>query len=194
MNIIKAAILLTLAPLSACLGPSDVPPPLEGARIGGPFTLIGETGKEVRDTDFAGKYRLIYFGYSFCPDVCPADVQRLMLGYSALERHNATKATQLQPLFITVDPERDTPAVLTTFTNAFHPKLIGLTGTAGQIAAVAKEYAVVYQKAKGATPQTYLMDHSRTAVLFDPKGAPLALIPQDGKPEIIAAELARWIK
>ncbi len=194
MNILKSTILLSLAVLTACTVATDGPPPLEGARIGGPFTLISETGKTVHDTDYAGKYRLIYFGYSFCPDICPADVQRLMLGFSALEQHDAGKASKVQPLFITVDPERDTPDVLTTFTSAFHPKLIGLTGSAAQIATVAKEYAVVYQKAKGATPETYLVDHSRTAILFDPKGAPLALIPQDGRPEAIAAELARWIK
>jgi protein SCO1 len=130
----------------------------------------------------------------FCPDVCPADVQRLMLGFKQLETENPKAAAKIQPLFITVDPERDTPAVLTTYTNAFHPRLIGLTGTADQIAKVAKEYAVAYEKQPGQTPSTYLVDHSRTAILFGPDGAPLALIPQDGKPDAIAAALARWAK
>jgi protein SCO1 len=194
MNKVKATLLLPLALLVGCHSPSPEIPPLAGARIGGPFSLVSETGKPVNETDFAGQYRLIYFGYTFCPDVCPVDVQRLMLGFRRLEAEDAATASNIQPLFITVDPMRDTPAVLTTFTNAFHPRLIGLTGTEAQIAAVAKAYAVVYQKAKGASPGSYLVDHSRTAILFDPKGAPLALISQDGTPEKIASELGRWVK
>jgi protein SCO1 len=194
MNTVKALIFPLLLFAGGCHAPRAETAPLDGARIGGPFTLVSETGNSVSDRDFAGQYRLIYFGYTFCPDVCPADVQRLMLGFKQLESENPKAAAKIQPLFITVDPERDTPAVLTTYTNAFHPRLIGLTGTPAQIAAVAKEFAVVYQKEAGGTPTTYLVDHSRTAILFGPDGAPIALIPQDGKPDAIAAELARWIK
>jgi len=168
--------------------------PLAGARMGGAFTLTNQDGKTVSDKDFAEQYRLIYFGYSFCPDVCPVDVQQLMQGYRLLEKADATKAAKLQPIFITVDPQRDTVPVVKQFVTAFHPKLIGLTGSDAQIAEVAKRYAAVYQKAEGGTKDAYLMDHSRTAVLYAPDGSPVALIPQDGSPQEIADELARWLR
>ncbi|NJO35022.1 MAG: SCO family protein [Rhodospirillales bacterium] len=168
--------------------------PLSGARMGGAFTLTNQDGKTVSDKDFAGQYRLIYFGYSFCPDVCPVDVQQLMQGYRLLEKADAKKAAKLQPIFITVDPQRDTVPVIKQFVTAFHPKLIGLTGSEAQIADVAKRYAAVYQKAEGGTKDAYLMDHSRTAVLYAPDGSPVALIPQDGSPQEIAGELTRWVR
>ncbi len=192
-SIIIAAA-LGLALMTGCGPATNQSPPLAGARMGGPFSLINQDGKAVTDRDFASQYRLIYFGYSFCPDVCPVDVQRLMQGFRSFEQRDSKAAAKLQPIFITIDPARDTPAVLKQFVSAFHPRLIGLTGTDAQIAEVAKRYAAVYQKADGGTKDSYLMDHSRTAVLYAPDGSPIALIPQDGKPEAIASELARWIK
>jgi protein SCO1 len=117
-----------------------------------------------------------------------------MLGLKSLEGSNAAKAAKIQPLFVTIDPARDTPAVLTQFTNAFHPRLIGLTGSDAQIAAMAKTFAVIYAKGETSSPTAYLMDHSRTTILFDPKGAPIAIIPEDGKPADIAAALERWVQ
>ena len=190
----KAILMIAVLALSACQPRTPAEPPLAGAKIGGPFSLISEDGKPVSEKDFAGQYRLIYFGYTFCPDVCPVDVQNLMLGFKALEASNEPKAAKIQPLFITIDPARDTPAVLTQFTNAFHQRLIGLTGTDAQIAATAKIFAVLYAKREASSPTAYLMDHSRTAILFGPQGAPLAIIPQDGKPADIAAALERWVQ
>ena len=192
-SIIIAAA-LGLALMTGCGPATNQSPPLAGARMGGAFSLINQDGKAVTDRDFAAQYRLIYFGYSFCPDVCPVDVQRLMQGFRSLEQQDSKAAAKLQPIFITIDPARDTPAVIKQFVSAFHPRLIGLTGTDAQIAEVAKRYAAVYQKADGGTKDSYLMDHSRTAVLYAPDGSPIALIPQDGTPEAIATELARWIK
>jgi protein SCO1 len=191
---ILIALMVAFAGFSGCSKPVSQEPPLAGARMGGAFTLTNQDGKTVSDTDFAGQYRLIYFGYSFCPDVCPVDVQRLMQGYRAFEKADAKTAAKLQPIFITVDPQRDTPAVLKQFVAAFHPKLIGLTGSDTQIAEVAKRYAAVYQRGEGGTKEAYLMDHSRTAVLYAPDGSPVALIPQDGAPQVIATELARWVR
>jgi protein SCO1 len=187
----KVTMLAGLMALTAC---QSEEPPLAGAKIGGPFSLISETGERVTDARFATSYRLIYFGYTYCPDVCPVDVQKLMQGFSKFEKDNPAAAKRVTPMFITVDPQRDTPAVLTTFTAAFHPRLIGLTGTPAEIAATAKTFAVIYQKAPETSPGVYLVDHSRTAILFDPKGSPLALIPQDGTPDQIARELGRWVK
>ena len=188
-------MMIAFASVSGC-GAAQVQEeaPLAGARMGGAFTLINQDGKTISEKDFAGQYRLIYFGYSFCPDVCPVDVQQLMQGYRLLEKADAKKAAKLQPIFITVDPQRDTVPVVKQFVSAFHPKLIGLTGSDAQIAEVAKRYAAVYQKAEGGTKDAYLMDHSRTAVLYAPDGSPVALIPQDGTPQEIADELTRWVR
>ena len=110
-------------------------PPLKGATMGGPFTLTDQNGRRVSDRDFAGKYRLVYFGYTFCPDVCPVDLQVIGAGLRRFEASDPARAARVQPIFITVDPARDTPAVLRQYVAAFHPRLIGLTGSAEEIAA-----------------------------------------------------------
>jgi protein SCO1/2 len=191
--------------LAGCNAPAGAPagdPPLAGAKIGGPFTLTDQDGRTVRDTDFAGKYRLVYFGYSYCPDICPVDLQKLMRGLSAFEKSDPARGARVAPMFITVDPERDTPAALKAFVSRYHPRLIGLTGTPEQIAAVAKAYVVTYNKVPGSAPDRYLMAHSQLAFLMDPAGKPLALLPLDdpstdideGAPDKVAAELAKWVK
>ena len=201
----SSLLLLTAAMLAGCNAPADAPagdPPLAGAKIGGPFTLTDQDGKTVRDTDFAGKYRLVYFGYSYCPDICPVDLQKLMRGLSAFEKSDPARGARIVPMFITVDPERDTPAALKAFVSRYHPRLIGLTGTSEQIAAVAKAYVVTYNKVPGSAPDRYLMAHSQLAFLMDPAGKPLALLPLDdpstdvdeGAPDKVAAELAKWVK
>ena len=191
------AVLLLMA-VAACGQPAapdaGVEPPLAGASIGGPFTLVNQDGKATTDRDFAGKFRLMYFGYSFCPDVCPVDLQKLMAGYRLLEQRAPALAAQIQPIFVTVDPARDTPAVLKSYVAAFHPKLIGLTGTEAEIADVTRRYAIVYRRDDARGTTDYLVDHSRQTYLFSPKGDPIALIPQDGTPEAIADELQRWAK
>lgn len=180
--------------LAACRQQPPAEAPLAGARIGGPFALTDQNGHTVTDAQFAGRYRLVYFGYTFCPDVCPTDLQTLMKGLKLFEISDPAVAARVQPIFITVDPERDTPAVLKQWVAAFHPRLIGLTGTPAQIAAVAREYAVYYKKVVTPGTSGYLMDHARQAVLFGPSGEPLALIPQDETAEAAAAELARWVQ
>jgi protein SCO1 len=109
---------------------------------------------------------------------------------------------KVQPIFITVDPARDTPAVLKQFVSAFHPRLIGLTGTEVEIAAAAKTFAVFYQKTEGSAPDAYLMSHSQTPYLLDPDGKPLAVLPADtpnteaneGDPKLVVADLAKWVR
>ncbi len=189
------AMLLIAALPAACSGPS-VPPraPLEGAAIGGPFTLTDQDGRQVSDNAFKGKYRIVYFGYTFCPDVCPVDVQNLGAGLRLLEKSDPALGAKIVPIFISVDPERDTPAVLKQFVSAFHPRMVGLTGSPETIAKVAKAFAIYYKKGDPAPGGGYLMDHSRVAYLMDPDGKPLALLPQEGKPEAIAIELKRWVK
>lgn len=174
-------------------GPPTERPPLEGTKIGGPFTLKDRNGTVVRWDDFAGKYRAVYFGYAFCPDVCPLDVQAMMQGYARFARDQPDRASRLQPIFITIDPERDTQAVVGEFAAAFSPRLIGLTGTREQIDAAAKNFAVYHARGKD-TSGGYLMDHSRIAFLMGPKGEPIAMLPVDKGAEAVAAELAKWVK
>jgi protein SCO1 len=181
--------------LSACSTASDSgPPPLEGARMGGAFALTSEDGKPVKDSDFAGKYRLVYFGYTFCPDVCPVDMARLMQGFSVLEKQDKAKADKVQPIFISVDPKRDTPDAVKQFTAAFHPRLLGLTGSEAEVETVAKRYGVYFERGTPGADGSYLVNHSNNAVLYGPKGEPLAIIPHVGKPEDVAGELSRWIQ
>jgi protein SCO1/2 len=191
-----AILLLAIAApnLSGCSQPAEQAP-LADSGIGGPFTLIDQDGRKISDSAFAGKYRLIYFGYTFCPDVCPMDVQNLMTGYRLLEKQNPKLAGDVQPIFISVDPARDTPVVLKAFVRAFHPRLIGLTGSEADIAAVAKKYAIFYQKMPAPAGSTgYLVNHSRQTMLFGRKGEPIALIPQERDAASIAAEIERWAR
>jgi protein SCO1/2 len=186
-----AALLLGLA---ACNSQPAAEPPLAGARLGGPFTLTDQNGRQISDTAFAGKYRIVYFGYTFCPDVCPTSLQHLMKGLKLFTADAPGLAEKIQPIFITVDPARDTPAVMQQYVAAFDPRLIGLTGSEAQIAEVAKRYGVFYQRAENAGSSDYLMDHMSQAILFDPDGKPLALLPQEQDGPAIAAELAKWVR
>jgi protein SCO1/2 len=183
-------LILGLA-LGAC-GGAAAEPPLEGARIGGPFTLTDQNGRRVSDGDFAGRYRIVYFGFSHCPDICPTDLASIGAALDRLEKKNPALAAKVQPIFITVDPERDTPAALKPYVAAFHPRLVGLTGTPREIAATAKSFAIYYEKAPAG--DSYTMNHSRLAILFGPKGEPIALLPHERGADAIAAELERWVR
>ncbi|HLY89548.1 MAG TPA: SCO family protein [Acetobacteraceae bacterium] len=156
--------------------------------VGGPFTLEDGAGKQVSDRDFRGKYMLVYFGYTFCPDVCPTTLNEVA---DALD-HLGTKANDLQPIFITVDPKRDTPAVVKQYTAAFSPKLIGLTGTPEQIAAVAQAYRVYYAEHRtGPGPNDYSMDHSSILYLMGPDGKFIAPVRADESGKDMAADLSK---
>lgn len=183
------ALLLT----SACNSAPETPP-LAGATIGGPFTLTSESGERVSSDRFDGKYRLIYFGYTYCPDVCPTDAQNLMKGLQLFTKADPERAEKIVPLFITLDPARDTPAVLRQWTDAFDPRLIGLTGSEAEIDAVAKKFAIYFKREQPNAEGAYLVDHARMALLFGPKGDPVALISQDKDAKTIEGELDRWVR
>ncbi|WP_171905837.1 SCO family protein [Sphingobium phenoxybenzoativorans] len=194
-----------LLALSACGGgdqSSFEQGALAGASIGAPFTLTDQDGKRVAWDSFKGKYRLVYFGYTYCPDVCPVDLQRITQAYGKFEKDSPDRAAKLQPIFITVDPQRDTPPVLKNYVAAFSPRLIGLTGTPDEIAKVAKDFVVIYGKADEKDANDYLVSHSRTPYLFGPDGQPIALVPVDdpgtkedeGSPDAVLAALDHWVK
>ena len=190
-----AALLIAALPI-ACSAPAGTPakPPLDGARIGGPFALINQDGKPVTDRNFTGKYRIMYFGYTFCPDVCPVDVQNIGAAMRVLEAKDPAIAARVVPIFVTVDPARDTPAVLKAFVGAFHPRLVGLTGSPEAIARTAREYAVYYEKGDVTPGGGYMVAHARVAYLMDPQGKPVALLPQEQSPDAIATEIRRWVR
>ncbi len=156
--------------------------------IGGPFTLQSGSGKPVTDKDFRGKYMLVYFGYTFCPDVCPTTLNAVA---DALDKLGPAGA-QIQPLFITVDPKRDTPDVVKQYAAAFGPRIEGLTGTPEEIAAVAKEYRVYYAEHRtGTGPNDYSMDHSSVLYLMSPTGGFIAPVRADQTGDEIAANLRK---
>ncbi len=188
-------ILLGALALSACTATSPpAKPPLEGARIGGAFTLTDQNGQAVTDRSFAGKYRIMYFGYTFCPDVCPTDVQAIGAAVKQLETSDPALAAKIVPVFVTVDPARDTPAVLKQFVSAFHPRMVGLTGTPEAIERIKTEYAVYSSKGDASPGGGYLVNHSRQAYLMGPDGKPLALLPQEQGPDAVVTEIKRWAR
>ena len=189
ISTIAAALVFALA---ACSPEPTVAPPLEGANIGGDFSLVDKAGKPVRFHDFAGKYRIVYFGYTFCPDACPLDVQKMMQGYARFAKAEPDVAARVQPLFVSIDPARDTPAAVGEFAAAFSPKLIGLTGSEAQVAEASKMFKGFYSKGEPTGDGGYLMDHARIAYLMDPQGKPLAILPIDQTPDAVAESLANW--
>jgi protein SCO1 len=185
--------------LSACQ-PAATPPAeligtdIRGASFGGPFILTGEDSKRYAWDDFKGKYRMIYFGYAFCPDACPTDVAVMMRGFQRFEKEHPAQAAKVQPLFVTIDPARDTAKVVGEFTDSFHSRLLGLTGTEAEVEAAVKAFRVYAARGKDLGGGAYLMDHSRFAYLMDPDGKPLVVLPVDKGAEAVAADLAATIR
>lgn len=205
-NVSFALPLFFALALAACNQAPVHPPlssaPLAGAAIGGNFDLVDQNGRKRSYSEFNGKYRIVYFGYTNCPDICAPDMQNLMLGLKNFEKAHPDLAGKVQPIFITVDPKRDTPAVLKQFVTAFHPRAIGLTGSEMEIADAAKKFAVYYSRVEGTTSGSYLMSHSQTPFLMGPDGKPLAIMPADqpqtdaneGAPSLVEAELEKWVR
>ncbi|CAN5168150.1 hypothetical protein BH10PSE13_BH10PSE13_00880 [soil metagenome] len=201
--------LLTLGTLCACgpqppsAGNSTEEGPLAGARIGADFTLTDQDGKPARWADYRGKYRLVYFGYTYCPDVCPVDLQSIIAGLRRFEKQDPARAAKVQPIFISVDPQRDTPAVIKPWVAAFHPRLIGLTGSPAALEKVKKDFAVIASpEGDPKADKDYLVSHTRTPYLFGPAGDPIALVPvnepgtdaDEGSPDAVARFLDQWVK
>lgn len=158
------------------------------AAIGGPFTLTDHLGQRVSDADFRGRYMLVYFGYMYCPDICPTSLTRNAEALAML----GDKAASVVPILITVDPERDTPDNLKEYVPLFDARLIGLTGTADEIKAVAKAYRVYYAKVgpQGSDPTDYLVDHSGFSYLMGPDGRLVQFFRHD----LGAAEMAERLR
>lgn len=196
LRILAAALALAI---TAC---SVAPPPgptldgvdLRGGALGGDFTLTGSKGQKVSWADFKGKYRMVYFGFTNCPAICPTDVLQMSQGLELFEKEHPDLGPKVQPIFISIDPERDTPEKVGEFTSHFHPRLVGLTGTPEEIAAVAKAFGTTAQKEAPDETGYYNVAHSTFVTLFGPDGEPLGLLPTDKGPEGIARELAAWVR
>ena len=155
------------------------------AAIGGPFTLEDGSGRSVTDAEAITGPTLVYFGYTFCPDICPTDVSRNALAADEL----AEKGIDVCQVFVTIDPARDTPEAVKAFTSAIDPAIVGLTGSDDDIAAAARAYKVYYRKAAG-DPEFYLMDHSTFTYLMAPDTGFLEFFSSDATPDAVAQSVA----
>jgi protein SCO1/2 len=183
---------LAVAALAACSsgGPSFMASDVTGSSFGHDFALKDPSGKERTLEDFRGKAVVVFFGYTQCPDVCPTTLATLATAMKEL----GADADRVQVLFITVDPERDTPELLAKYVPSFDPRFLGLWGDADATARTAKEFKVIYQKVPGPTPGSYTMDLSAGCYVFDPKGR-LRLFMSNGQgPDVFAHDLRELLR
>lgn len=160
------------------------------ALVGGPFELTDHTGKRVSDRDYRGQFMLVFFGFTFCPDVCPSGLQVMSAALDKL----GPKADRITPILITVDPERDTPEQLAKYVRSFHPRLVGLTGTPEEIAAAAKAYRVYYRKVEDPKSTAgYTMDHSAIIYVMGPDGAFRTHFTHATSADVMADRLAKLL-
>lgn len=165
----------------------DAAPTAAAAAVGGPFALVDQNGRTVTENDFRGRYMLAFFGYTYCPDVCPATLTHLTQALESL----GPKADKVVPVFVTVDPARDTPEHLKEYASFFHPRLLALTGSPEQVAAAAKAFRVYYAKvpAKDGDADDYLMDHTGIVYLMGPDGKFVTHFSHTTAPEVLARRL-----
>lgn len=162
----------------------------QGVVLGGPFTLVDHTGRTVTERDFAGRALLLYFGYTYCPDVCPTELGTVAAALDAM----GPEAERVTPVFVTIDPERDTPEAMADYVSRFHPRMIGLTGSAEQVAAAARAFRVYYAKVTPRDSSGYLMDHSSFIYFVGPDGRVRSLFRPETAPEAIAAAVTAQLR
>ena len=160
------------------------------AAIGGAFSLVNQDGERVTQNTYAGKYLLMFFGFTFCPDICPTELAKVT---RVLELLPAAVAAEVQPLFVSVDPARDTPAVLKTYMTAFDGRIEGLTGTEAEVAAITKAYRIYAAKVPGQGGADYLVDHSAMLYLMRPDGQFATFFRTTDTADAIAAKVAEII-
>ena len=186
-------VLFPLLGLIAVLALTQVPRLLQfapqPAPIGGPFTLTDQAGRTAVDSDYRGKLMLVYFGYTYCPDVCPTTLNQMMHAYAHL---SPEQQAQIAPIFVTVDPARDTISQMDQYVTSFSPALIGLTGTADQVAAIERGYHVYARKSGNG--EDYTMDHSSIIYLMGKDGRFLRHFNGDAKEQEIADGLSQALR
>jgi len=183
------ALVLTLTACSAG-GPKFQASDITGSSFGRDFELKDPQGKTRRLADFKGKAVVLFFGYTQCPDVCPTTLAALAEAMKQL----GPDADRVQVLFVTVDPERDTPQLLAQYVPAFDPRFLGLYGDADATSRTAKEFKVIYQKVPGASPGTYTMDHSAGTYVFDPQGRLRLYVANGQGPDVFVHDLRELLR
>ncbi|MDY6858412.1 MAG: SCO family protein [Pseudomonadota bacterium] len=194
--IVVAVLLGVAAYFAFAPGPQDKFAQCRGAKvaggsdaIGGPFTLISETGETVTDKDVITKPSLLYFGYTFCPDVCPLDNARNAEAVTLLDE----RGYDVTPIFISIDPDRDTPEVMAEFTDYMHPRMLGLTGTPEQVKAASTAYRTYFKKQDSDDPDYYLVDHSTFTYLVLPGEGFVEFFRREDTPEEMAERVACFV-
>jgi len=189
--LVVAAVLMATAACSPD-APKFMGSDVTGTSFGRDFKLFDHTGKPVTLADYRGKAVVLFFGYTQCPDVCPTTLSELAEAMKRL----GPDADRVQVLFVTVDPERDTPALLSKYVPAFDPRFVGLYGDADATARTAKEFKVIYQKQPGQTPGTYTVDHSAGTFIFDPNGKLRVYVGYGQKqgPEVFAHDIKELLR
>ena len=185
-------VLFALVLASGCSrdGPKFQASDITGASFGRDFALTDHTGKPRTLADYRGKAVVIFFGYTQCPDACPTTLSALAEAMNKL----GPDADRVQVLFVTVDPDRDTPALLAQYAPAFDPRFAALYGDAAATDRVAKEFKVIYQKQPGATPSTYTVDHSTGTYIFDPQGRLRLYVSHGQSPDVFAHDLRELLR
>jgi protein SCO1/2 len=171
--------------------PYQSPREITGSTLGGGFALVGEDGGVFTDKDLTRPYRIIYFGFTYCPAICPTELAKITRAVKALP---AALQEKIDLVFITIDPERDTPEVLKDYTDLFHPRLIGLGGPSAQVDAVLKEYKVFASKVQDETMSDYTMDHSSYIYLFTNENQLRAMYRIDDEAPFIAQDLIHLLQ
>ncbi|HKQ26447.1 MAG TPA: SCO family protein [Burkholderiales bacterium] len=189
---LRVYVLVALLGLGACQPgkPAFRATDITGAELGRDFALPDHTGKPRTLADFRGRVVVMFFGFTHCPDVCPTTLAELAAAVKML----GTDADKVQVLLVTVDPERDTPQVLSQYVTAFNPHFLALRGTAEETARVAKEFKIIYQKVDGTRPGSYTMDHSAGTFIFDRQGRLRLLVSNGQGAEVFAHDIGLLLK
>ena len=161
--------------------------------IGGAFELVDQSGATRTQVDFAGRHMLVYFGYTYCPDVCPTSLSIMSQALDLLEGETGSLEDRVVPVFVTVDPARDDVPAMAAYAEHFHPRLVALTGSDEQIAAAAKAYRVDYRKAEDPSASEYLMDHSSFIYLMGPDGTYVSHFAHNASPQEVAEGLKGFL-
>jgi protein SCO1/2 len=185
----RRVLALLLAGSLALMAAADA----RAVEIGGPFELVDQNGVTRTDADFAGSYLLIYFGYTYCPDLCPTTLIEMAEAVEVLAEQDPAKAARVVPVFITVDPQRDTPDVLKGYAEGFQPRLVALTGSQRAVDKVGRKYGVFHARAPGRGPDDYLVDHPSFGFLMGPDGRYLEHFEKDASVDDLVAALRREV-
>ncbi|TMG91161.1 MAG: SCO family protein [Betaproteobacteria bacterium] len=189
-GIVAAALLALFVAACGPANPRFQASDVTGVAFGRDFKLTDHNGKPRTLADFRGKVVVMFFGYTQCPDVCPTTLSDLA---AALQKLGAD-ADRVQVLFVTIDPERDTPELLSHYVPAFNPTFLGLSGDAAATAETAREFKVLYQKQAGSTPGSYSMDHTAGTFIFDPAGRLRLFVSQGQGPQIFAHDIRELLR